>query len=240
MYFIGAGALLYKAVVYAHQVGYAVDGIFLPCGDTVSKRLSRLGLSVVESNSPEDELPAIFAALSGNVVFSINNNYLLPDSLLKADPRVFNIHNGLVQDYRGKAEVCLFAAICRGDKHYGATLHELLPAQNVDAGPVLNQSRFEILENETFGEAIKKSLDNCQTLFELSLDGIMDGSLVPTKIMVAPNAYSYRNIDAIGSVAHPHRLAKASNLGAYSGFFPKLRMAILAHSSGQYSSSSNT
>lgn len=226
MYFIGAGALLYKAVSFAHRVGYAVDGICLPSGDAVSKRLSRLGLNVVESNSPALELPQIFAGLRGNVVFSINNNYLLPDSLLKVGPRVFNIHNGLVQDYRGIAEVCLFAALCRGDNQYGATLHELLPAQNVDAGPVLMQSRFELSENETFCEALKKSLDNCQALFELSLNGIMDGSLVPTKIMVAPNAFSYRDIDAIVSATDPHRLANASKLGIYAGFFPRLRLAI--------------
>lgn len=225
MYFIGSGALLYQAVSYAYRSGYQIDGICLPYGDFVAKKLLRMGLNLFEANSPE-HLLSIFTKLEEKVVFSINNKYLLSDSLLEKYPRVFNIHNGLVQNYRGISEVCLFAAICRGDNQYGATLHQLLPAQKVDAGPVVRQSCFAFSINETFEEALKKSLDNCQKLFELSLSGIIDGSLVPIAIEVAPKAYSYQDLKTIVATADPQRLANASKLGIYSGFFPKLRLGI--------------
>ena len=232
MYFIGAGALLYQAISFAHLAGYPVYGACLPQGDAVSARISRMGLTVVESNEPEQVLPPLLTTLKVEVVFSINNKFLLSDSLLQLGPRFFNIHNGLVQNYRGIAEVCLFAAICRGEQQYGATMHQLLPSQKVDSGPVVNQSSFELSLNETFADALKKSLDNCQKLFQLSLAGIMDGSLLPMPIEVSRSAYSYHDIDVILATADPKRLSNACNLGVYAGFFPRLQLAVTPNKVG--------
>lgn len=226
MYFIGCGAPLYQSVSFARKAGYAIDGVCVPHGHAISKRLSRLGSTVLESNSPENTLPNIFAKLGCKTVFSINNNYLLPDSLLQSGPLFFNLHNGLVQNYRGIAEICLFAALCRGEREYGATLHQLLPGQMVDSGPAVSQLRFELSAGETFAVAIKRSLDNCQALFEQSLASIIDRSMVPKVIDVASKAYTYRDVPCIVASADPLRLANASTLGMYAGLFPRLRQSI--------------
>jgi hypothetical protein len=229
MFFIGSGALLYQAVDFALRQGHAVDGACCPPQDGSGKRLERRGVSVSWSENPSVSLPPLLAGITDGVVFSINNAHLLSDALLRSGPRFFNIHNGLVQRYRGLAEVCIVAALCRGETRYGATLHELLPQQKVDAGPVLAQMDAPIGPDDGFAEVLRQSLVTCQRLFELQLAEILAGRAEAHPVPLEGQALNYRNLPAVLQACEdPARLARAVRLGPYAGFFPRLHEALSA------------
>ena len=94
------------------------------------------------------------------------NRFLLSDALLEAGPLFYNINNGLVQHYRGLTEICAIAALCRGESHYGATLHRLLPGQKVDTGPVVAQDAFTVGSEDDFPSVFGRGLESCKRLFE--------------------------------------------------------------------------
>lgn len=227
MYFIGSGALCFQAVDFALRAGHGVDGVYSPPGDATGKRLEKRGVKVTVGDRPNVELPALLAGVADGVVFSINNVHLLSDELLRCGSRFFNIHNGLVQRYRGIAEVCIFAALCRGEARYGATLHELLPGQQVDRGPVVAQLDFGIGEEDGFAEVMRQSLATCQQLFERHLADILAGRVRPVPVAMEGDAFSYRSLPVvIAACEDPLRLARASRLGPYAGFFARLSVAL--------------
>ncbi|MFT7774901.1 formyltransferase family protein [Roseateles sp.] len=227
MFFIGSGALCYQAVDFALHAGHRVDGVYCPPGDATGKRLERRGVKVTAGERPGEDLPALLVQTADGVVFSINNAHLLPDELLRCGPRFFNIHNGLVQRYRGIAEVCIFAALCRGEARYGATLHELLPGQKVDTGPVVAQLDFDIGADAGFADVMHQSLATCQRLFEQQLAGILAGGVRPVAVTMEGSAFSYRSLSGlIAACDDPLRLARASRLGPYAGFFKRLSAAL--------------
>lgn len=227
MFFIGSGALCYQAVDFALRAGHGVDGVYCPPGDAAAKRLERRGVKVTVGEQPGEDLPALLAQVADGVVFSINNAHLLADELLRCGPRFFNIHNGLVQRYRGIAEVCIFAALCRGEARYGATLHELLPGQKVDTGPVVAQLDFDIGADDGFADVMRQSLATCQRLFELQLAGILAGRARPVPVALEDRAFSYHSLPGlIAACDDPSRLARASRLGPYAGFFARLNAAL--------------
>lgn len=229
MFFIGSGALCYQAVDFALCAGHRVDGLYCPPGDAAGKRLAKRGVTVTVGTQPNVELPALLAAVADGVAFSINNAQLLSDTLLSCGPRFFNIHNGLVQRYRGIAEVCVVAALCRGEARYGATLHELLPGQKVDTGPVVAQLDFGIEAEDGFAEVMRRSLSNCQQLFELHLADVLAGRTHPMPVAMEGSALSYRSLPTIiAACEDPLRLARASRLGPYAGFFARLNAELAA------------
>lgn len=228
MYFIGSGALLTHAIVHARAAGLSVAGACCAPGDPAGARLRSLGIAVLDSADPNAEAEAIARAASDGIVFSINNRHLLGDALLRCGPRFFNIHNGLTQHYRGIAEICLFAALCRGESRYGVTLQELLPAQRVDSGPVVAQLDFAIAPEDNFARVLENSLQACRALFEQQAAVIASGAFSTQPLQVADRALSYRDVPALAAQAEPARLQRACALGRYAGLFPALRAAIAA------------
>jgi methionyl-tRNA formyltransferase len=226
MYFIGSGVLLYHAVDFARRQGHPVDGVCCAPQDVSGRRLAKSGVEVLLSTSPNDDLLRLLADRREAVVFSINNIWLLSDTLLACGPRFFNIHNGLVQRYRGLAEVCIVAALCHGESRYGATLHELLPRQKVDTGPVVAQLERPIGPDDGFAEVLPQSMMTCQQLFERHLDDILHQRINPAPVSMEGQAYSYSNLPALlAACQDPRRLSRAARLGPYAGFFPRLHAA---------------
>ena len=227
MYFIGSGALLYHAVDFALGQGYRIDGVCCAPKDGSGRRLAKRGVEMLFSTSPNDDLLPLLAGRRDAVVFSINNAWLLSDTLLACGPRFFNIHNGLVQRYRGLAEICIVAALCHGESRYGATLHELLPRQKVDAGPVVAQLEAPIGPDDGFAEVLRQSMTTCQKLFERHLDDILNHRIDPAPVQMEGQAYSYGNLPALlATCQDPRRLSLAMRLGPYAGFFPRLHAAL--------------
>jgi methionyl-tRNA formyltransferase len=226
MYFIGSGALLNSAIAYASTAGLRVDGACCPPQDAASARLRTLGVDVLECADPNREAAAIARNCSDGIVFSVNNKQLLGDALLSSGPAFFNVHNGLTQRYRGIAEICIFAAVCRGEQCYGATLQRLLPGRRVDSGPIVAQVSFPIEATDRFADVLEKSLHACRQLFEANVANIASGAYQAQEADAAAAALRYRDISAIAAQSEPARLAKACDLGRYAGFFPTLRTAL--------------
>jgi folate-dependent phosphoribosylglycinamide formyltransferase PurN len=226
MYFVGSGALLYHAANFSLAAGLRVECVCCPPADPAVARLRNQGVAVVESTQPNETLRPIVDASTDGVVFSINNKHIIEDELLARGARFFNVHNGLVQDYRGIAEVCVFAALCRGETRYGATLQQLLPGQGVDAGPAVAQLEFPIRAADRFSDVLQHSLAACQRVFEMNVVAIASNAHETAVLGTAKAALSYKDVHALCADADPERLARASNLGRYAGFFPRLRSLI--------------
>jgi methionyl-tRNA formyltransferase len=224
MYFIGSGALLSHAADYCRTAGIDVEGVCCPPQDPSTRRLRDRGIDVLESGDPNCDAPAMIEKSDG-VVFSINNRFILSDTLLER-AKFFNIHNGLIQRYRGIAEVCIFAALCRGDEDYGVTLHRLLPRQPLDTGPVVAQLRFSVDRLDGFSDVLQKSLQACRSVFESNIQAILDKSYTPFTVETAGAALTYKDVPLLCSNSAIGRLARASDLGRYAGFLPKLKSSI--------------
>ena len=222
MIFIGSGSLLTHSVNYAIEIGANIDAVCIPIGDSSISRLKKSNIYVIESNNPNIDVVSILNRLSDGKIFSINNKFILDDSLLKLGPTFFNIHNGLVQHYRGIGEVCIFAAICNDEAKYGVTLQQLIPGQKVDSGPVVDQIKFTLSANDEFYEVMKKSLAACMDIFELNILRIINNSYKLKKYKLFGAAYTYKDVARICEKTEPNNLRRAISFGPYKGFLTKL------------------
>jgi hypothetical protein len=226
MFFLGAGALLHHAADYSLSAGLPVAGILSPFGDSAAPRLRARGLTVLESADPNEDLPRLMGPHSGGVVFSINNRQIIKDELLAGGAEFFNVHNGLVQDYRGIAEVCVFAAVCAGNARYGATLQRLLPAHKVDSGPVVAQIEFPIGPDARFCDVLQHSLEACRDLFESQVRAIASNRFETRVVATCKAALRFEDVPLLCATADPGRLALARDLGRYRGLLPRLAALI--------------
>ena len=226
MYFIGSGSLLRQAINHCIKIGVHIDGIICPVDDKLAGRFEKVGLNVIQTDSPNRHRIDIEEQCRDRVVFSINNKHILSDDMLRSGLRFYNIHNGLVQSYRGIAEVCIFAALCKGDEIYGTTLHRLLPARLVDSGPVVRQLSFNVLAEDDFENVFERSLVSCNELFKAGLSDILNDSSPESEVSLSLKAYGYKDIQILVKDASPHRLNKAALLGNYSSLLPKLQAEI--------------
>lgn len=194
-----------------------------PVGDSSIPKLERFNIFILQSDDPNIDLLSVIKTFKNEKVFSINNKYILNNFLLNSGSEFFNIHNGLVQRYRGIAEICIFAAICNGEPTYGVTLHKLLPNQKVDSGPVIDQLAFGIEpSNNNFSSVITRSLDESSKIFRENIVNIIYDKYLQNDVELFVSAYSYRDVPQIRIDTDPDLLAKASDLGVYGMFFPRL------------------
>jgi hypothetical protein len=226
VYFVGEGALLHHAVDYSLRAGLPVAGILCPSGDAATPRLRARGLSVLESADPNEDLLRLIGPRSDGIVFSINNRRIIKDELLAGGAKFFNVHNGLVQDYRGIAEICIFAALCAGEARYGATLQRLLPRHKVDSGPVVAQIEFPIGPDDRFCDVLQRSLEACRDLFESQVRDIASNRCEMRVVETSKAALRYEDVASLCAGADPARLALAGDLGRYRGFLPRLASLI--------------
>lgn len=226
VYFVGGGALLQHAADYSLSAGLPVAGICCPPGDSSTPKLRARGLTVMESPDANEDLPRLIDPRGEGIVFSINNRHIIKDELLTDGARFFNIHNGLVQDYRGIAEVCIFAALCAGSARYGATLQRLLPRHKVDSGPVVAQIEFPIGSDDRFCDVLQRSLEACRDLFESQVRNIACNRFETRVVGTSPAALRYEDLVSLCAGADPVRLARARDLGRYRGLLPRLASLI--------------
>jgi len=226
MIFVGNGALLTQAVNYAFKIGIDIDLVCCTLGDSAIPRLKKIDIPILETTNPNVDLLPLLKNHRGNTAFSINNKYILDDELLSTGVNFFNIHGGLVQKYRGIAEICVLAALCKGENKYGVTLHKILQGQEVDSGPVVAQIEFDISSEDTFPVVLKKTLCACQKIFERNIENVISGNYKTINADLFGTAYAYNDVPKICSEADAEAFAKASNLGPYTGFFPKLKALI--------------
>ena len=79
-----------------------------------------------------------------------------------------NVHASLLPKWRGAAPIQ--RAILEGDKETGVTIMKV--EEKLDAGPIIKQSKFKILEDNTAGEIFEKMIKIGQPLLVNAINTI--------------------------------------------------------------------
>ncbi len=107
----------------------------------------RLGIPVLQPDRPEPDLD-----LGAPVVVVCAYGLLIPEAML-SEARWLNVHPSLLPRWRGAAPV--ERAILAGDAETGVTIHETV--EELDAGPVAAQERFEIGPDDDAGSVFDRA-----------------------------------------------------------------------------------
>jgi methionyl-tRNA formyltransferase len=112
-----------------------------------------------------NELTTYLSSLSEpTILFSINNNYLFPQSIVKKENlRIINFHNSLLPRYRGHGRVIPVWVIFNGESHHGVTWH--LVDENTDTGNILCQRKFKVSNDDTALNIMMKAIGLGTKLF---------------------------------------------------------------------------
>ena len=225
LHFIGSGALLSRAAAFAVACGLQIDAVRCLPSDGAIPRLTSLGIAVVETSdiNREPDAASIFA---GKVIVSINNPQRIGDALLTTGGKFFNIHNGLVKQYRGRGEVCVFAALCREESVFGVSLQQVLPGRCIDGGPLVAQISFDIDSTDGFSSVMSKAMKACEGIFEQQIHSLIAGTYEAKEVSVSKYALTYKDVARLCATATPRGLERASDLGNYANYLPNLRDAI--------------
>ena len=222
--FIGEGALLSRAIKFSLEKKIKIDKIFLPENNSFKKKPLPYNKNIIFFNRENLSDLLINAMELNSCLFSINNKYIIEDIALKRIKNVYNIHNGLVQRYRGLGEVCVFSAYLKQDIEYGATLHIIEPNQGPDCGQIYAQKSFSLERPYKFQDIMTRSIIYCQKIFEENILNILQGKrpIKKSEDKELGKIYTYKNIREI------IKNTKVTNmdLGVYEKDLMRIKKAI--------------
>ena len=226
MFFIGEGGLLTRAVDFVISLGLPIDGIVTQ--KPLPKRYrEKYNIDILETIEINEISNWLLSKNSDGLVWSINNKCLIKPNLLNLPGFTFlNIHNGLVPNYRGRAEICVFFSILNSEQYYGATLHEI--DEGIDTGPVLATKKFAINAEDTFATVMSKSILQCHDLFKLECYRLYNLKIINQTTAQKKvtkeigETYSYKSLVLALPFKKSPSWRKAIELGPYSSVFPKL------------------
>ena len=122
----------------------------------------------------EQEIAGLLALRPELLVWSAYGNKIPKAMIAAVGGRAVNVHASLLPRWRGAAPIA--HAILAGDVETGATLME--GTADLDAGPILAQSRTKIGASETRGELEKRLAEVGGELLERELPRYLRGQLV--------------------------------------------------------------
>lgn len=112
-------------------------------------------------------------SLSVDVIITASYGQILSEDFLAVPSiSVINIHPSLLPKYRGATPIQ--SAIYNGDRLTGVTI--LYTVKALDAGDVIEQKEYEILDDETAGELEARMFKESSALLIKALDKIVDPS----------------------------------------------------------------
>jgi folate-dependent phosphoribosylglycinamide formyltransferase PurN len=222
MLLIGSGSLVKYAITYATDLGIKIDLVCTENDASLEKFCGRLDVPFMKLFDINKQHQQVLNSSTDGLAFSINNSSILSDEILSTDVQFFNIHNGLVQKYRGIAEVCVMAAICKSEVIYGSTLHRLFPGQEVDAGPIISQRAVNLISDESFESVFTKSIENYKQLLHSTFSDLSELCYSKGSYEHGENIYSYKHVKQLLNEAPPDRRILAAHLGKYTGLLPRL------------------
>jgi methionyl-tRNA formyltransferase len=218
MIFVGAGALLRRAILHTVQCRYIIEQVFTNSAEVIRlcnaknipwKTPADINDEIAEFNS-EDK-----------VVLSINNGQIFRSKLLSLRGfRFYNIHNGILPSYRGLPEICIIYAMLNKEKSYGVSLHSI--DTGIDTGICHAIKEFSILEEDTFQSVMQRSLEYCDLIFKENLHNIMTNNLeMLTECKGISKLYTYRDLDYLEKVHDKNLVARVLLFGLYASWFRK-------------------
>lgn len=223
LFLVGKGALLSRSIDYCLKNRIKIDHVLSKTDLPILEKLEAVRVPFSITNSVNQQLDSLFKNKSDKViVILLNCDSIISDYLLETCNIFYNIHNGLVEKYRGIAEICIFAAICQGEKEYGATLQRLRSKDKVDGSPIIAQRKFQISSNLGFYEILFKSMDNCLKLFEDNILNLLKGETFEQEVTLTGLWYGIKDIDNLIHMANKKNLKNAVNFGPAKYFLPKL------------------
>ncbi len=126
--------------------------------------------------------------LSPDAGFILTFPYRLPASILAIPKRgFFNFHFGLLPEYRGSDPI--FWQLRRGEEHGGITLHAV--DENLDTGPVWDNSLLRIIPGETYGMHLGKLGNQAASLADRFLSTLESGEELELTPQDAKTARTY-------------------------------------------------
>jgi amino acid adenylation domain-containing protein/non-ribosomal peptide synthase protein (TIGR01720 family) len=222
MIFLGKGALLWRAVEFALAQGKRVDVVLTPDVEAVPTRAAHV--ERISSSGLDQGAGRLVERSTDGIVWSINNDVILREPLLKSGLRFFNVHNGLLPAYRGRAEIALVHAILNGEKEYGATLHRI--DEGIDTGAILDVVRYPVPRDARFHDVMWLGLAACQTLFERNLSRVLAGDPPAIVQRGASRYHGRRDLGSLRDLAAHPRFSRATDLGVFADSFPELARAV--------------
>jgi len=222
LFFVGGGSLLTRAVLTVQDLGFKHTTVYCPVDDPCIPKLRKLNVEITQTHDPSTDILRNLEHRNKNIILSINNKHVFSDEVLSCSASFFNIHNGLVQNYRGISEVCVFAALVQGAKEYGVTLHRILPNQKVDTGPIIAQEAFPISAHDTFFDVMQKSMHHTIKIFDLNIKKLIANNFETTVCKYEATALKYEDIPSLLNASTADILIKARSMGYYEPYFQKL------------------
>jgi len=217
MIFVGARALLWRAVRHARDQGHTVDLVCTAPGPTPPDPGVEPGrLRFTEDvNELADELRT---ACTDGLVWSIDNGFIFRAPVLDLGLRIRNVHGGLLPEYRGLPLATVPYALLNGETEYGVTLHEVVAS--VDAGPILAEERFPVEPEDTFEDVMMQVVEACHALFVDHLDGVLAGREKPRPQRPGGGYYGRRELrELVQHRSNPH-YGRATDLGMFEDYYP--------------------
>ena len=126
----------------------------LTTSPSITSIAEKHGIKTWSTNSPNsDEFKNILKDLKPDVIISQSQHILKKELLSIPTIGVLNRHNALLPKNRGR--LTPFWVLFRKEKESGVSIHFV--NEEIDAGEIVVQERFEIETNETFESLVKKN-----------------------------------------------------------------------------------
>jgi len=229
MILVGEGAVYLRAMRHCQSASLPIDAV-ISAEPPPPDLLERLGCACRISRDVNAEWEFVRDVCSDGIVWSLDNRVLLRPPLLGL-PGIchFNVHNGLVQRYRGLPEVGLFLAILAGETEWGTTLHEI--DSGIDTGAVFAQKRIQLKPDDTFGTAMTRAVECCAELFAEQVACVCLGETRPIAVdRTASRCFSYHHLDEAICYRDTPAWHRATDLWPLATRFQRLAAWIVARS----------
>ncbi len=148
-----------------------------PSGAQLAEMCKKRDITLVHGELVKDPTFATDVLKYGvDIGLSVQCPYIVcPEVLAAAKIGWFNLHGGPLPRYAGAKPTQ--AAISRGEKEYGVTLHWMMP--EIDAGPIVAQCMFPVFPQHTWQTLLRDSLRKGMPLIGQLLDLARTQSPIP-------------------------------------------------------------
>jgi methionyl-tRNA formyltransferase len=118
-----------------------------------------------------NKFTALFGEMKPDYLISVNYRYIIPDEVFTIPGHAINIHGSLLPQYRGRTPHVW--SIINGEEFSGITCH--LIESGVDTGPIVEQYRVQIEEDDTGYTLLQKFTSLYPTILLSSLRKLLNG-----------------------------------------------------------------